>query len=487
MSVDWDSETLHGIWWDPGEPSKMVGGRITREGRYLRLILLGTFGDEPDRPGPRHSSYVPSTVHGRVQGQPLTLFGCWDGGHSSSLEGTYESTIIPTYGLGGVHISDPSDASFTEVTVRLEHADVWAGRRPFASTDRENDDRTVGMAFTDPGVVQATVSGAEITMGRSLNWTHGATTVRMDSHEVIRLVLREPSDVDQIEGDYIQPLANLLSLATRHPCRVLSLEVRINSLPAATGCVGSDRDDQDESVDGDDDLSFPRYATVIRSRPAFEQEEEVWPHELLFSMDTLGFERTITRWFEMDASLRTVCDLVNSMWTERGYLTTGFLNGATALEGYHRCVSGKEKETSEQRARRNKIVALAPHEDRDWLDGNLRYAYQMDYADRVDTLIDRVGHRFESVIGNRAEWIRWVKAGRNSLAHRDPKMVDLEDEAVATIRITASISWLLVYLLLQDLGLSDVDLDKAVHNSWAWKAVRPQLEAAVPSLFGPTI
>jgi hypothetical protein len=332
-------------------------------------------------------------------------------------------------------------------------------------------DTTVGVTYTDPGVVEATVKGATITMGRDLQWTPvAATTVRMESHEVITIRLEEPTDVDGIEADFVHPLVNLLSLATRHTCGILSLRVRTDSNSRNANGIESET------------ARYAHYATVIRDRPVLEQDK-VERHELLFSMDTLGFEQTITRWFKMDEALRTVCDLVNSNWREGRYLTTGFLNAATALEGYHRSVSSKEKETAAQRGVRKTIIAQAPEEHRSWVGKGLKYAYQMDYADRVGGLIDRVGPRFESVIGNRHEWTRWVKAGRNSIAHRDPGMVDLEDEWLATIRITESISWLLVFLLLQDLGLNDDDLDNAVRYSWAWKSVQRQLAEAVPSLF----
>ena len=76
-----------------------------------------------------------------------------------------------------------------------------------------------------------------------------------------------------------------------------------------------------------------------------------------------------------------MCDLVSSLWRRGGFLTTGFLNAATALEGYHHSVSAKEKESSEQRARRKRVVSLVGEEDHDWVNDHLRLAYPSWFVD----------------------------------------------------------------------------------------------------------
>ena len=67
--------------------------------------------------------------------------------------------------------------------------------------------------------------------------------------------------------------------------------------------------------------------------------------------------------------------------------------------------------------------------------------------------MNRAGERFSVIVGNVAEWSSWVKNARNGVAHRDPGMIDADEEWRTTIRITETIKWLMTCSFFEDLGL----------------------------------
>lgn len=67
-------------------------------------------------------------------------------------------------------------------------------------------------------------------------------------------------------------------------------------------------------------------------------------------------------------------------------------------------------------------------DERSWLKEQLAFSHEPTFAERVHEVVARAGPLFPPAVGNVDAWRRWVKAGRNSVAHRDPEMVDLDKE-----------------------------------------------------------
>ena len=93
--------------------------------------------------------------------------------------------------------------------------------------------------------------------------------------------------------------------------------------------------------------------------------------------------------------------------------------------------------------------------DRVWLQEQLAFSHKTDFDERVRQVMEFVGPRFEEAVGSPVEWRKWVKQARNSVAHRAPGMVNIEDEWRTAVRVTESIRWLLVLVMLNELDLRE--------------------------------
>ncbi len=80
-------------------------------------------------------------------------------------------------------------------------------------------------------------------------------------------------------------------------------------------------------------------------------------------------------------------------------------------------------------------------------------------------------------------WRNWVRDGRNSVAHHDPSMVDLEREWRTTIGVAASMQWLLILVLLSDLSIPDAVLEEGLRQNRPLEQVEGYLRSVKPEWF----
>jgi hypothetical protein len=188
-------------------------------------------------------------------------------------------------------------------------------------------------------------------------------------------------------------------------------------------------------------------------------------------------------WWSLHSEIGVVADLVAALREGRGYVSSQFLTGASAIEGYHRHRHGRARASAEHKARVKRIVDAAPPDERVWLNEQLAFSHEPTFAERVDAVVARAGTLFPPAVGNIDAWRQWVKAGRNSVAHRDPSMVDLDKEWRTTVRVTATIEWLMTLVLLRDLGIPDSVIERGVRRERGLEAATQHLREARPDWF----
>jgi hypothetical protein len=281
----------------------------------------------------------------------------------------------------------------------------------------------------------------------------------MHSNEHITFAFDRPLDVETISHEYIRPLGNMLMLSSRRSCPMLELRV------------------------GFDESWFRNNIAVLSRRLSDTNERNRNPSELLFRLDDLGFDSTMARWFELHQQLGIVCDLLASLRAP-GNLASHFLDIASALESYHRRTHRRDKASRDHKARLQRIYQSVDDTDSGWLREQLRFSHQPTYMSRLQDLLADASVHIQPKIGDPEKWATWLKNGRNSIAHRDPGMLDVEKEWRATHAVMRSAEWLLVVLLLQDLGLPQSKIELALQRQQSWGFLSESLREAVPTLFG---
>jgi len=176
---------------------------------------------------------------------------------------------------------------------------------------------------------------------------------------------------------------------------------------------------------GDDDLRTGLNVLSSVSRRS-EQPVRNW-FQMLFLLSDVGFESFVPGFLALHKELGTVFDLMTAI-KGRGYVSNQFMAAASAVE--------------------------------------------------------RAGPLFPGLVGNVAKWSKWVKDGRNSIAHRDPTMLDIDGQWRITIRVTETIRWLLILTLLRDLGINDEVIEARVRQERGLESAREHLKEAMPDWFG---
>lgn len=415
-----------GRWWLPEDSSIVVGGRLELHEDTWRIVLMGWLGPWDNVAG---AGEFPSQLHGQVGTTAVSLLDLVpEHFESTFLSPPHRATLSARTVIFGSHLDQST--LFTHASVRLVSLNEWANRRPWSSENGVNEHgiwRHKGV-YTPPENLDATVPGAKVTLGRSFGHTGGDfSEMRMWSEEHVDFALDTPLDLAAVEHDYVRPLRYLVELASGARSAVLELTV----MPEGSGRL----------TPASEVLSAVEARAVATPKAFFR---------FLFNLGSVPFEEVVPAWWTLHSEIGPVSDLVASLWDGSRNISNRFLDGASAIEGYHR--------------------HRFPGPDRT-------------FAQRVDAVAALGGQRFAAAVGDPVRWRNWVRDGRNSVAHRDPSMVDLEREWRTTIGVAASMQWLLILVLLADLSIPDAVVEEGLRQNRPLEQVEGYLRSVKPEWF----
>lgn len=447
-----------GRWWWPDEPKHIVGGQLALQDEVWRLTLFGWLGPW-DR---KNSEFVPTLLHGEIGGSPITAMDLVPAGWSAHDPQPPHETHC---GLNTVLVGGHVDGSLRveRAQLGLHNLNEWANRQPWTMNhEGPSDDEPARdtVTFTPPEVKTTEFEGTKISLERTWQQQSGLSMVKTESHEALILTFRTPVDLEELLHDWVRPFLGLLELAANSPSAILDLTIW---------------------TPGDDDLRTGLNVLSSVSRRS-EQPVRNW-FQMLFLLSDVGFESFVPGFLALHKELGTVFDLMTAI-KGRGYVSNQFMAAASAVEAYHRRQFGKGKASKDHKELLARVVSAAPPADQAWLKEQLRFSHEPTFAERINAVIERAGPLFPGLVGNVAKWSKWVKDGRNSIAHRDPTMLDIDGQWRITIRVTETIRWLLVLTLLRDLGINDEVIEARVRQERGLESAREHLKEAMPDWFG---
>jgi hypothetical protein len=444
-----------GRWWSD-DPSHVVGGRLELKGDVWQVTLLGWLGPWNGR---GEDNNVPGLVHGQIGTTPVALLDLVPGGWSTSgNDPPYETRISVNTVIVGLHATPAT--RFKRAGVRLLHLNEWANRRPWSFEHGSSNAYQESVTFSDPGQLTAELPGATASLWRP--WGReggGLSSVTMTSDEWVYFDFDTPIDLEAVEHDWVRPLRNLIELAAAKRSPVIELTVLHE---------GADVYTSDASV-----------LSAVSRRPLPQPKHSF---QLLFTLDDVDFLNIVPAWWKLHSQIGVIADLTAAL-RGGGNASSQFLTGASAIEGYHRHRHGQVRAPAEHKARVKQIVEAAPVDDRAWLKQKLAFSHEPTFEERVDAVVTRAGSLFPPAVGDVDAWRRWVKAGRNSVAHRDPQMVDLDKEWRTTVRVTATIGWLMTLVLLRDVGIPDAVIELGIRRERGLEAATQYLREVKPDWF----
>ncbi len=452
-----DFEKL-GSWWLPAHPSHTVSGTLTfSQAKGFRLKLIGKLdtpaedssvaGGHPLGPA---SQPFPLIVGATTDGKQISLVDCHQvrSQYHSKGGGVEEYTASVAY--VGIELNSLEEARFYKAQVRFSRLSDWVARFGFDArvTHHKVDNREqfekYELTYRLPDDLRAVTAHDAI----SVFFTFHRKQTRLRAVELhqstgIRIEPERELTLDELKTRFVQPLANLLTLATNRPNAITELVVyaRGNYL----------------EVPGHDDYAIP--IQVIFRQVSFEAESDtpLLPQDMLFTLaDVDDFQGMVECWLTASGELDSVCNLFFGVqYSPQMYVEHRFLSLVQALESYHRRRWPNDVLPKAQHKQRvEAILERTPEEYRSWLRELLNFSNEPRLAQRLSDLVAYVGPAIAPLVRDPAAFVKVVKDTRNYYTHYDKTLARKAADQLDLYWLAQTLSYLLQGCLLRELGLS---------------------------------
>jgi hypothetical protein len=428
-----------GVFWLTDEPQKKERGELDIESGSLLLTegyLIETM--EVVEQTPSSTSYSPRSF----VGLELTLHGVLDG----NIDITIPHATVGNTGetqelrflqvLMGAHINETPSYQSATLHLGSPHRD-WLAYPVFSGSLRV------------PSLGQvALTAGDGIEFSNLPNLTQA---------EVERLL--------------VQPLLNFLSLVSGQMPDVQDFRLR----PA---------------IDGTGQVPVHSIRRKGSHHDSASNTSGSFP---LFSIGLVDIEG-LNAWYEVDSKLRPVCSIISKTIAIDTYdVESRVLNLAASAEAVHReLYDVKRMSQSQANEVKRTAVNAVPEEYQSLVRASLSGLRDMNFAERLHSLLDRIGDLATDIAGDplsdaeagRDLWVTTVKSYRNSFAHQKRNSpADLREYAGQSYVLYESLRWLLSTVLLRQVGLSPSDLREDLDRSSSYGLFRERAKLSWPSIY----
>lgn len=454
-----NSFNYSGYWWLPGnEENKHFGNLSFSHNEGLTLEMFNSFtldALEPGKPTFLGDIKQYPVIKGITrEGKYLTLFSCDSAGPALSAPGFASEKFTSSYAFEettpNTKRSPPS--TFHKAFVQYTYLPDWVGSSGiqedlFLNNETGKLDR-LEVTYRTPDVVVANLEKAKISIVEGYNFSSRNRLTRGVSLQPIVSLEIEVVGEMALEDwftQYIGPLRDFLTLATRRPNAVtrLSLYSNQNQAEASGGTLETSAT-----------TIYYRQPVARRSR----EEKTVDIYNMLFGFQDVKdeFEQILQIWFSKRGEFESMMDLFFAVENYSGmYLNNEFLNLAQALEVYHRerfddFVIPK----SDYKVRKKAIVESVPKEHRKWLTEQLAYGNQPRLYQRLLELLKHTEKVTLKLVSNSDSFARKVTDTRNFLTHFSRKSEHVIEDG-ELFRATQVLSYVLQTCFMLELGLPE--------------------------------
>jgi hypothetical protein len=446
---------MHEGWfWQPEQSDTRFYGRLENsppDGPTLHLVDTNLLsGHEPPEPVQalfgQTLSGVPLSIHGFYS----TQWGAAVAGGSNTLDGFPETLIA------GGQPATPAELTGFGFTARLHGLrETLSGGsmdggllNPHAGEHGQGE--RLQIELDDRAKLELVVFEE-----RSVSRVREHKEASASAH----LLLQEPMTFAEMERSYLEPLCDLVAFATRRACYVQSLR-----LPASRKSIEA--------------------LHVVRTpypRPDARSERDVY--SLALNLADLPEPQDMLRaWFALHQRIGPVWQLLfSTLQRTDGLLENRFLNLVAFAEGYHRALHDQPPLTPEQAKTATKaaLEAIDDAKTRGVYREALAHANSQSQAQRVSKLTDRCLAVLDAWELDGAAFTREVKDTRNWLNHWGKRGVATRDDGVGLSVLVARLEVILYANLMLDLGMTDLEVAKAIGSGWRldWGAVNQPTQA----------
>jgi hypothetical protein len=431
-----DPVRAQGQWWLPDGSNKRVVGQV--EFNPKDGIILDLVGERLGDPGSNtNEAWSAPVIFGLIPGREVTLLEALKMPTAGSHPGPGTERLRAEHILVG---GNTTTNAFDRCAVRISLLDEWS---QFGGIDLPNGGAVGDLGFTyiRPEPYRAILGDAvELQLRPVARESHSLTEHMISLAAWWQLDFPEPKHLEEIERKYLDPLQDLLSLATDQPIAIRYFELW-NSLdePVIPYRVGRQW----------------AYAPETQPRVAIP----------LFTAKQFDFTTCVPAWFRLCDELSDVRALVFSdRYLGPLPVDTMVTNMAGAAEALHRATGAADSSDllEQMRTHVDALVDAAPVEERDSVRGFLRHTYDPSLKRRLIELVDKVGPRATSITGDDiSRWASVVRDTRDGLTHRSGAIPSRRVDSLVMLGLATGLEVLVTTRLMQLLGIDESQIDDA--------------------------
>lgn len=405
------AQVLEGYFWLPGDTNKVSGRLSISEVGKCSLELMGAFGGEAAqfRDEPKDLS----TIHGIVQGGPVTLYDCFYLTNNFAFAGAVAvSKLHVATVFRGENLPPENELRFTKLEAAVTGLDDWlqvTGIEAGFEFDTAHKVQSAFIRYVPPPKIELTLPGMRVSF--EFAWTAPGGKVKNEAKITHQARLVVVPDAETNFEDLRQQLGRLVNFLSFAVDQTLDVDALFASSPSAMMDVG----------DGEKPISMPVfYESSTRTRPV-----NVERYSMLFSYPEVANElqRMLTDWLAHHEALSPAFNLYFAVRAGRhAFLESAFLSIAQGLETLHDRTSSESVEPPEAFAKRvAAIMDTCPEPHREWLEEQLAYANKLSLRKRMQRMLKPFASHFGSADA-RKDFVSKMVDTRNYLTHYDPAL-----------------------------------------------------------------
>jgi hypothetical protein len=344
-----------GQWWLPDKEKECAAGTLkVSESGDLRLRLVGSLG-----PAEMFKSKAHPVILGWVDKSPfgdiVTLSECMLGGSTVGSATSTRENYHASRAYFGAHLKQKDDFAFKSMSLRLAGLSDWAHNYSGFVEDRlpsgKPEEPAPVLKYADKNPLIAKVPDGQLTfwVGMGSHQSHRERSFRESVGFSISCETAKSSD--QLNGEYVYPLQNLMTFVCDRPQEVEEFSVRAGEFPR--NLAGSE-------------------IRVIGPRVQPEEEgeapEPVRFFQMLFTLADVDFADFVGKWVRVTAKYGDACSVFFGLqYGPPAYLDMAFPSVVQSLYLYYARRDDGIAGRIEEERRLKEILSALPAVDADWL------------------------------------------------------------------------------------------------------------------------
>jgi len=431
-----------GQWWLPDDETHRAAGtlKVSQSGA-MRLWLVGALGDVSEFDSTGHL-VVFGWVDKSPAGDLVTLRDCALGGSTVGSSGRTRENYHVARAFFGSHLRDPHDSAFDRMTLRLSGLSEWAHgytgfkRRPGAA---HAGNRTEAAAYEQKTPLEAEVPSGRLSLGASI----AVEQTERERHfrETVDLTVscHSAKSADDLNGDFVYPLQNLMTFVCDRPQEVEQFTVRAGKFPPYTG---------------------PEIRVI---GPRVQPEDEEGPPEpvhhfqMLFTLKDVDFPSFVGTWLKVSDRYADACNVFFGLqYGPPAFIDLAFPSVVQALHLYYARRDDATAARAEEENRLRSFLSSLPAADADWIVDRLEEGQSPPLKVVLSKLIEEHAHIMNRLISNRQD--RFVGSVINTLKYiltSDREMYGAASHSADLYWMMQKLRFLFKACLLRELGFSN--------------------------------